>query len=60
MDRKAFLLAQAARLRRLANDVLDDRAEKALLTLAAEYEERAAALEQSAVAKCNEPDLGNQ
>ncbi len=50
MDDKAFLLAQAARLRRLAADVIDERAEEALLSLAMEYEERAAVLETDAAA----------
>jgi len=54
VDRKAFLLAQAARLRRLAHDVLDEKAEEALLGLAAEYDEQAAALAQSEHANCSE------
>jgi hypothetical protein len=41
-DEKSFLLAQAARFRRLARQVLDAKAEEALLSLAAEYEQRAA------------------
>jgi hypothetical protein len=42
---RTFLLGQAVRLRRLARDVLDADAERALLALAAEYDERAAAVQ---------------
>ena len=50
VDEKLFLLEQAARSRRLAKQVLDAKAEEALLSLAAEYEERAAALDRRALA----------
>ena len=40
-----FFLEQAARFRRLAHDILDAEAERALLALAAEYEARAAAVQ---------------
>jgi len=48
-DEKSFLLAQAARFRRLARQVLDANAEEALRSLAAEYEERAAGLDGQAL-----------
>ncbi len=44
MDNSAFLLAQAARFRRLAREIMDAKTEDVLLTLAAEYEQRAAAI----------------
>jgi hypothetical protein len=44
MPTKAFLLDQAAKCRRHARDILDAEAARGLLTLAAEYEARAAAL----------------
>lgn len=44
---KAFLLEQGARFRRLARDILDARAEQVLLGLAAEYEERAATIQDN-------------
>jgi hypothetical protein len=44
MDDSAFLLAQAARVRRLARDIMDAKTEGVLLALAAEYEQRAAAI----------------
>ncbi len=47
MDDKAFLLAQAARFRRLARGILDPRTEQVLLAMATEYEERAAAGQDS-------------
>jgi len=47
-DEKSFLLEQAARFRRLAKQILDAKAEQALLSLATEYEERAAGLDQPA------------
>lgn len=37
MDNSAFLLAQAARFRRLAREIMDAKTEDVLLTLAAEY-----------------------
>ena len=47
MDDKAYLLEQAARFRRLARDILDPDAERVLLAMAAEYEERAAAIQDN-------------
>jgi hypothetical protein len=44
LDDAVFLLEQAARFRRLARGILDSRTEQVLLAMAAEYEERAAAL----------------
>ncbi len=44
MDNSAFLLAQAARFRRLAREIMDAKTEGVLLALAAEYEQRAAAI----------------
>jgi hypothetical protein len=49
MDDKTFLLEQVARLRRLAREVLDERTEKELLALAAEYERRAMAFQDDGV-----------
>lgn len=40
-----FLLQQAERFRRLAREIVDDRAQDALLAMADEYEERANAVE---------------
>jgi hypothetical protein len=43
VDDRTSLLAQAARLRRLARDIMDPDAERVLLDMASEYEQRAAA-----------------
>jgi len=48
VDDRTSLLAQAARFRRLARDVLDSAAERVLLELAPEYEARAAAIQENA------------
>jgi hypothetical protein len=45
MEDRDFLVAQLARVRRLAGETLDRRAKEALLSLAAEYAERIAALD---------------
>jgi hypothetical protein len=42
----AYFREQAARCRRLAGDIVDDRAQRELLDLAKEYEARAAELER--------------
>jgi hypothetical protein len=44
----AIMLAQAAKFRRLAREIQDADAERALLALAVEYEQRAAAARDSA------------
>jgi hypothetical protein len=44
VDNRAFLLEQAARFRRLADDVSDSDAERILLAMADEYEQRAASI----------------
>jgi len=44
------LREQARRCRRLANEIIDDKAQEALRALAAEYEERAVAAEPEALA----------
>jgi hypothetical protein len=47
MAERAFLLAQAARFRRLAQEIMDSKTEDTLLALADEYEQRAAAIEEN-------------
>jgi hypothetical protein len=48
VDELALMLAQAAKFRRLAREIQDADAERALLALAVEYEQRAAAARDSA------------
>jgi hypothetical protein len=48
VDDRTSLLAQAARFRRLARDILDPDAERVLLDLAAECEARATAIQDNA------------
>ncbi len=47
MDDRTSLLAQAARCRRLARQIMDPDAERVLLDMAAEYEQHAAESQDS-------------
>ena len=56
VDQKAWLLTRAARYRQMATEVLDAQAERSLLALAAEYEQRAAVLDEGADAQSDDKD----
>jgi hypothetical protein len=52
MDERSLLVRQIARLRRLADGILDTEAKEKLLSLAKEYEERLAALDRKDASRC--------
>jgi len=55
VDERTFLLEQAARFRRLANEIFDSKTEHVLLAMAEEYEQRAAAVRDDATAPADGP-----